>query len=169
MEIWNLYNENRQPLNRTHKRGTQLKPDEFHIAVEIWVINSDKKILITLRDPNKRKCPNKWENTGGSVLFYENSKQGAIRELYEETGIKADENDLLFLGTHKEDSTFFDIYFLKCDIEINELKLQKGETVDAKWVDINTLDKMIKNLSFAPPKGKRFRLFQNKIEQLLSL
>ena len=40
MEIWDLYDANRQPLGRTIVRGESLADGEYYICGEIWVMNS---------------------------------------------------------------------------------------------------------------------------------
>ncbi len=157
MELWDLYDKNRQPLFRTHQRGKKMNPGEHHIVVEVWTVNSKKEILVTLRDHCKEDYPDKWENTGGSALAGETSKQAAIRELMEETGIIALENNLILLGTYQEESAFVDIYLLRRDILINQLKVQDGETVDARWISLEELDNMIADQSLDLPTGKRFK------------
>jgi len=165
MELWDLYDENRRLLDRTHRRGEQMKTGEFHVVVEVWTINAEGEILVTLRDPNKRDYPNKWENTGGSVLSGESSRRGAVRELHEETGIVASENELIFLGTSKDRSAFVDIYFLKRDVKIEDIILQDGETVDAKFISLDTLESMIKDLSLALPPRKRLQHVRNEFDK----
>lgn len=51
------------------------------MVVEVWTVNSEKNILVTLRYASKEIYPNKWENSGGSALAGETSKQAAVREL----------------------------------------------------------------------------------------
>ena len=165
MEFWDLYDENRNPINRSFKRGEQKRAGEFHIVVEVWTINSNGDILVTLRDPEKELYPNKWENTGGSLLSGETSRQGAVRELFEETGILALENELILLGAKKEQSAFVDIYLLKHDIEIEEIILRKGETIDAKWVSLDRLDEMIEDGSLAQPTGDRLQFVKEEFER----
>jgi len=155
MEYWDLYDAERQALGRTIQRGKQKRAGEYHQVVSIWVINSKGEILLTLRDPNKVICPDKWENTGGSVLAGETSRQGAVRELREETGIVASEYELILLGTLQEESAFVDTYLLKRDLPIEHIVLQEGETVDAKWVTPQMLENMIADLSLAEPIGLR--------------
>lgn len=50
-------------------------------------MTKDGKLLTTERSRNKT-YPLKWEVTGGSILKGETAAEGAVRELYEETGIK---------------------------------------------------------------------------------
>ena len=167
MEIWDLFDSNRQPLFRTLQRGSKKKPGEFHTVVEVWTIDRAKNILVTLRDPSKEMYPDKWENTGGSALSGETSLQAAVRELQEETGIIATQEELTLLGTCREDEAFFDIYILHRDIPANLLTMQAGETVDAKWVTLNQLDTMISDQTLALPVGRRLSYFRKQFQDFL--
>lgn len=165
MEKWDLFNENRELIHKTHNRRDEMKLGEYHIVVEIWTINSKNEILLTLRHPDKEKYPNFWENTAGSVLSGEGSKAGAVRELFEETGISASEDELQLLGTAKEKTAFVDTYIVRKDYEISELTMQEGETADAQWVSLEELDKMISLGIIAPPVARRFSLLREKLEE----
>lgn len=167
MELWDLYDENRQPLGEVHNREDCLRTGEYHIAVSVWTVNSRGEILLTLRHPGKKEYPNYWENTAGSVITGETSTQGAVRELFEETGISALEKELLFLGTENEPTAFVDSYILKKDMSITDLKMQAGETVAAKWVSIEELDELIAAGSIALPVAKRLERIRGKFEDFL--
>ena len=169
IEQWDLYDENRNPLNRTIERGKQKQLGEYHTVVEVWTVNSNGEILVTLRDPRKQDYPGKWENTGGSALAGETSRQAAVRELCEETGIIASEDELILLGTYKEQSAFVDIYLLIRDLKIEEIVLQEGETVDVKWVTLEKLDSMAVDLTMALPTGIRLSHVREKFERCRQL
>lgn len=156
METWDLFDIARRPLERTHLRGQKLNQDEYHMDVEIWTVDSHNNILITLRDPQKEKYPDKWESTGGSALAGETSRQAAVRELCEETGITAGEDELVYWGTHLEQAAFVDIYLLRRDIPVARLTMQEGETVDARWISLEELERMIADRSLALPIGEHF-------------
>ncbi len=165
MEFWDLYDEKRHPLDRTHPRGIVLKEGERHIVVNIWTINSEEQILLTLRDPYKEPWPNTWENTGGSVLAGESSTEGAVRELQEETGITINQCDLTLLTVKKGLDVFVDLYLVRKDVSIGNLALQEGETVAAKWVSPSELEIMSKEGLLAGPmtwqiKSLRSYLFE---------
>ncbi len=167
MELWDLYDENRQALGRTHRRGEELKDGENHTVVAIWVVNSRQEILMTLRHPEKEEYPNKWENTGGSALAGESSKEGAVRELFEETGIRVTEEDLFLLGTTKESTAFVDLYVTRKDVSLSYLIMQEGETVGAKWVSLEELDQHIQDGSLAKPIGERLLPYREKFVAFL--
>lgn len=155
MEILDIYNASKERTNKSFVRGDRLNKGEYYLITEIWTVNRNGKILITLRDPCKKSEPDKWENTGGAVRSGESSIEAAVRELYEETGIVAGEEELIYLGTSQEESLFADIYMLIRDVKLCDLKLQQGETISAKLVYYEELTEMIKNGEFAQTIAKR--------------
>ena len=86
MEIWDLYDENRNIIGE-HARGTELPENGYHLVVHVWIKNSAGQYLMTRRSPNKRTFPLKWECVGGSTLKGEDSLSSAVREVREEVGI----------------------------------------------------------------------------------
>ncbi len=167
MELWDLIDGERKPLGRTHIRGQHMEPGTYHVVVCVWTVNSSHKILITLRHPGKDEYPDFWENTAGSAQTGEDSKTAAIRELFEETGIRVTEDELTLLGTRKEKSQFADTYIVRRDIERANLTLQDGETVDACWVSLRELDELIAAGKMAPPVVQRLALLRNEFEDFI--
>lgn len=167
MEKWDLFDEKRRPLKKAHNRQDKMIIGEYHIVVDIWTVNADNEILLTLRHPDKKDYPNLWENTGGAVLAGETSKAGAIRELFEETGIVANENELFFLGTEKDETAFIDTYMVRKNLKISELTMQDGETVGAQWVHLDKLDEMIKLGIIALPVIQRLAPLRKNFEDFL--
>ena len=156
MEHWDLFDGARNSLGRTHPRGTPCTHGEFHVVVSVWTVDSQHRVLLTLRDPAKESYPNHWENTGGSALAGETSLSAAVRELEEETGILAREDDLVIIGSEITRDSFVDHYLLRRDLLLSEVRLQHGETADARWVTLFELDAMIADLSLARPIGEQF-------------
>lgn len=90
MELWDLYDENRQPLGKTRIRGERIPDGCYHITVDVWIRNSRGEYPISQRAANRPTFPLKWECVGGSVLAGETSFQGMLRETKEEVGITLD-------------------------------------------------------------------------------
>ena len=138
MELWDLYDRNRIPLGKTHARGQKLKYGEYHLVVDIVSVNQDNKILITRRHPEKT-YGGLWETTGGSAIAGETSINAAVRELFEETGLKVKPNCI------------HDFYLYKGDFSETDIVLQEGETVDFKLAaseELNNMNQSGKFLSF---------------------
>lgn len=83
MELWDLYDKNRNPIGREHIRGNEIPDGCYHIVVHVWIRNSKGQYLISQRSANRPAFPLMWETVGGSVLKSETSLQGAIREVQE--------------------------------------------------------------------------------------
>lgn len=99
-------------------------------GVKVLIFHEDKLLLI------KNTYRNGWTLPGGSVKKNELLKDAAIREVYEEVGIKI--NNLGKQG-------FFTlpikgwgkITVFSCTVKSTQLKIDNLEVEDAKWVDIN--------------------------------
>lgn len=167
MELWDLFDKERKPLGRTHVRGIPLAKGEYHLVVFVWVFNSHGQVLMTKRSPEKQSYPNLWEHTGGSVLAGESSMQAIRRELFEETGIRAEAEELTLVDSYSRVGSFCDIYFLHKDIPVSELTMQPGETCDAKWVTRSQLEEMIERGEVAKPDVQRYHQLSEKLEGLL--
>lgn len=142
MELWDVYDKDGNRTGRTHDRAEPLAPGDYHLAVTVVIVNSRKEVLCTLRSREKSVFPGVWENPGGGVLAGETSIQGALRELSEETGVMAAEEELHFLcrrmaANPKGEGFFMDVYGLKRDLLPEELTLQPGEVDGAKWFPID--------------------------------
>ena len=165
MEYWDLYDAERKPLGRTHARGTAFEDGEYYVCCEVWVMNSDGAFLTTKRHP-ALKAGNQWEFVGGGTAAGETTKQSAVRELSEETGIKADESELAFLTTYQKKNYFLDIYILHRDVALEDIVLQEEEAVDVKWATDAEIRQMIANGEFAHSVGKRYELYAEKIAKV---
>ena len=130
MELWDLYDQNCKPLGKTHIRGEKIPAGEYHIVVDIVSVNQKNQLLITKRHPHK-KFGNQWETTGGSAVAGENPVKAAQRELYEETGLKANENELLYCGTLvRYSSRCIHIFYLyKGDFSAEDFAVPTGGAV----------------------------------------
>ena len=168
MEYWDLYDIDKKPLGRTHRRGEPVPEGMYHLGADIWTVNSRGEILLTLRAPEKHTWPNEWENTCGSVLAGETPLEGALRELREETGIAARPEELILLTEHLDGNTFGHSYLLRRDAAIEALTLQPGETVAARWVTPEELDAMVARPTGARPVGSRLPFVREKLYALIA-
>ena len=164
MEYFDLYDEERNALGRTHRRGDALVPGTYHIVCEVWTVNGLGSVLLTRRDERKKPYPGLWENTGGAVLAGEDSRQGALRELMEETGVLAEPGELTLLNSYRVGSVFVDAYLLRRNVALSELTLQPGETVDARWATLPEIREMWERGELAFPSQERLRF----LEQVLA-
>ena len=151
MELWDIYNKDRIKTGKTIIRGNKLKENEYHVVVHVCIFNSEGKMLIQQRQPFKDGWPNMWDITvGGSAISGDSSQSAAEREVFEEIGYTLDLQDKRPSLTINFEFGFDDIYIVKDDIDINELKLQYEEVKQVMWADKNEIISMISTGAFIP-------------------
>ena len=144
MEFNDIYDENRNLTGRLHRRGDRWRKGEYGLVVCVWVHDGNGRLLLTRRAPEKTFAGT-WENSGGAAKAGETSLQAIRRELYEETGILAEESEFELIDTAKDNSAFYDHYCLCRSIPIDRVVLQPGETSAAKWVTFDEVHRMIRS------------------------
>jgi len=149
METWDVYNKNREKLNKTIIRNEKLDEGEYHISVHIWIVNDNNEFLIQKRSANKKRSPNMWAMTGGAVLTGEKGVEACVREIKEELDISVKTSDLIFIGTINRPKSFVDIYLLKDNTKIDNMNMQEDEVAEVKWVSISEIDNLIAEEKFA--------------------
>ena len=141
MEIWDLYNLNREVIG-THIRGTELPENGYHLVVHVWLRDSEGRYLMTQRAENRPTFPLYWECVGGSVLQGESSIQAAVRETAEEVGVLlcAEEGKRLYTkirGTKngKRYNDIVDVWLFSYNGEIDVAQnATTNEVAQVKWM-----------------------------------
>lgn len=143
MEFNDIYDKDRNLTGRLHRRGTPWKHGEYGLVVCVWVYDGKGNLLLTKRAKGK-SFAGTWENSGGAVKAGETSLPAIARELFEETGIRAEEREFQLIDSGSDGNTHYDYYCLKRDVPIQQIVLQPGETDDVKWVTFDQVHAMIR-------------------------
>lgn len=111
------------------------------------IIEKDNKILMVKEA--KKKCYGKWNVPAGRLENGETIFEGAIREIFEETGCKVRlKNVLPIMSKDIEDTTLIIITFTTELLEEN-ISFNKEEILDVKWISkkelINMTDKELRD------------------------
>ena len=150
-ELWDLYDKDKNKLNKIVKRGDKLNDDEYHLVVNSWIKNDKNEFLITRRSPNKPH-PLMWECTGGSAIMGEESIDAAIREVKEELGIDVDKNDAKYIGStlryYPNCPDILDVWVFKSNTDIDQVTIQKEEVVDVMWASKERIMELYENGQF---------------------
>ena len=134
MELVDLYDENRFPLGKTAERYGKKGPGEYRTVVHVCVFDTQGRLLIQQRAPEKHIWPGRWDvSIGGGVDAGETSRQGAEREFWEELGYPLDLSGRRPHVTVNFGGGFDDFYLLVRDIDLEELTLQKEEVQQVRW------------------------------------
>ena len=136
MELWDIYDSNKQRTGRIMKRNDWcLKDGEYHLTVLGVVVRPDGKFLITQRVMTKAWAPGWWEVSGGAAQAGEDSQDAVKREILEETGLDVTGCEGGYLFTYhrenpgKGDNYFVDVYRFIKDFDEKEVKPQEEETL----------------------------------------
>ena len=141
---WNdIYDANRQLTGRVHRRGSAWKPGEYGLVVCVWVYDGKGNLLLTRRAKGKSFAGTR-ENSGGAAKAGETSRQAIARELFEETGIRAKEDEFELIGSDRDTHAFYDFYCLKRQTPVEQIVLLPGETDAVKWVSFAGVHEMIR-------------------------
>ena len=135
MEIWDAYDLEKKKLSIDLIRDEIVPEGIYHIAVHIVVQNKDGSYLAMQRDFNKPGYPGLFEvSAGGSILKGETAREGAIRELFEETGITADNLEILDELHEVRHPCIYEMFLANVDVVEDSIILQEGETIGYKWI-----------------------------------
>ena len=160
MELWDVYDIDRNRTDKTMVRGEPFKSGNYHLVVHACIFNSKDEMLIQQRQPFKEGWPDKWDITvGGSAIKDETSQSAVERELAEELGLKLDFQKIRPHLTINFENGFDDIYLLRKDIDIKKLTLQYEEVRRVKWASKDEIFSMIENGKFIPYFQSLIQLF----------
>ncbi len=143
-EYNDIYDKDRNLTGRIHRRGTRWHAGEYGMVVCVWVYDGNGKLLLTRRAPEKSGAGT-WENSGGAVQAGEHSRQAIARELFEETGIRADQDEFEFLESGRDNNTHYDFYCLRRNVALEDIVLLPGETDDVMWATFDQVHEMIRD------------------------
>lgn len=165
-EIWDILDENGNPTGETMKKEYNIKPGIYHQGADVWIINSDNKILIQKRSPNKKLDPGVWAMTGGSVIKGETSKETIKRETKEELNIDLETENMKLIKKYKIRNVWLDVYIIRKDIDLEDIVMQEDEVVEVKWASYEEIDEIYKNKQFIENRWEYVRNIMKSIQYI---
>lgn len=161
MEYFDIVDENGVPTGETIERKDAHRTGARHRTSHVWIVRKkDEKVQILLqkRCASKDSFPGCYDiSSAGHIPMGMDFKESALRELEEELGIVAEEEDLIdcglnhiFVDTCFHEERFVDnqvckVFLLWKDIEIEDLKIQYEEIESVKWFDFAECKDAVKN------------------------
>ena len=153
-EMFDVYDINGNHLGVKPKSFCHSEnPGVYHKPVWIWIFNSKKQLLIQKRASTKKFMPNLWDGSAtGHVCAGETSLDGCVREVFEELGLDFKKSDFIFLGEFPAPEVWEigQVYCLKTDKSIKEMKLQENEVSEVKWITLNKFETLLMSDDFLP-------------------
>ena len=100
------------------------------------IVKYKNKVLLLKKSPKDYNYPNRWSFCSGYVKEFESAENNVLREIREETGLKAKiikKGKLFEVADKKIGRTWIVMPFL-CEVSSNKVKLDH-ENVEFKWID----------------------------------
>ena len=163
MEYLALYDDNKNLVDEKLLRCKDMKctPRRNIGIVIVFIENSEGKFLIQKTSKEKGSV---FATTGGLVKFNNTFDDTIIIEIKEELGIDVDISELKLVETIKRKFAFQDVYYLKKDINISDLRLQKEEVDYVTWLSIDDINNLIEKGEFREGNIEPFKyIVNNKI------
>lgn len=166
MELFDICDKDGRLLGRTRERTLVHRYGDWHRTVHVWIVRKKEEqdggsayeILLQKRSHNKDAFPDCYDiSSAGHMTSGEEFAASAVRELQEELGVYAKEEELVFLGYHRAEveTEFYGkpfvnreysaVYLLERDIPLNDFLLQEEEVSEVVYMDLEECCKSIEN------------------------
>lgn len=148
MEYIDIYDENNNSIGIKKEKNQAHEDGNFHRTAHVWIINDKNELLLQKRSATKKTHPNCWDISGaGHIRAGESVIDGAIRELNEELGVVAKNEDLKYIATVKstknpKNSEFQYVYLLQLNKRISEYVFRDNEVQEVRYIYYKDLEKM---------------------------
>lgn len=160
-EIFDIVDENGLPTGQTIDRETAHREGIRHRTAHVWLMRrrpSGVEILLQKRSANKDSHPSCYDiSSAGHIPAGVDFKPSALRELKEELGLTAKEEDLHYCGTRKffwekefhgemfRDNQVSNVYCLWMDIEPEDCILQEEEVEEVRWMNLEECKRRVED------------------------
>ena len=142
MELVDLLNDRKELIGETCERNS-VPEGKYRLSIHIWIVNDKNEILIQQRSASRKMFPNMWTNTGGACIAGETSIETVKRELKEELDITPSIDNLELIASYKRKKDYVDVWLLRQNINIKDLKFNDNEVQAAKWATIEEWKKLL--------------------------
>ena len=178
MEFFDLRNPDGSITGVIKERSLVHRDGDLHGTVHIFIVRESKQdkgyeVLLQMRSIEKDSFPGCYDiSSAGHLSAGQTYLQAALRELEEELGIQADEEDLHFMGYHEgfcqeefygkpfRNHEISAVYVYQKEIDASQLRLQPEEVESVRWFSFEEC------LERAQMGDKSYCLFADEMEML---
>ena len=156
MELLDIYDSEGNTTGRTIVRGDKnsVLNDNEHIAVSVIFIENDNGEFL-MQKTSKEKGGH-YSSTGGHVDSGETPLQTIKREVKEELGIDILSDEIEEYGYLLYDMPLRYLFYLKKNIDIDDIKVQKEEVDYVKYMTVDEIERLIENKQILESHGIMF-------------
>lgn len=157
MELLDVYDSKGNVTGRTIVRGDKsvILNDDEHVAVGvIYIENNNGEFLIQKTSIEKG---GQFSSTGGHVSSGETPLSSIKREVEEEIGIDIYDDEVIELGYLLYDKPLRYMFYLKKDINLDDVKVQKEEVDYVKYMSVDEINRLIEEEQLLKSHGIIFK------------
>lgn len=177
MEFFDICSESGLPTGETVSRRQAHEKGILHRTAHVWILRKRegrRQVLLQKRSRQKDSYPGMYDtSSAGHIPAGEEPLPSALRELREELGIAATEDELRYAGHfrieyqeqfhHRQfrDNEYVHVFVYTEPVDKADLTLQKSEVEDADWFDLQEVWREIQGTSdrfCVAPAGMRVLL-----------
>ncbi len=155
MELFDIRKEDGSLTGLTRERTLAHEDGTIHGTSHVWIVRRSTDelhydILLQKRSRNKDSFPGCYDiSSAGHLPAGSDFLESALRELEEELGIRASEQELQYIGMHQAllQTTFHGrpwnnyeisaVYLYEEPVDIRNLTLQQEEIETVRWMDLD--------------------------------
>jgi isopentenyl-diphosphate Delta-isomerase len=174
MELIDVLNEDGTKTGKSATRAEIHNKGYWHEAAHVWLLNSKNEVLLQRRSMKKENHPGIWDiSAAGHVSAGDDGLITAIRETEEELGVSLAPEDVEVIGKVKQPSNqdsgyinneFNDIYLVRKDVPISDIKMQESEVDEIKYVPVLEFKRVVESKdSSSVSHDEEFRLLFKKL------
>ncbi len=155
MEFFDIRTPNGELTGRVKERSAIHRDGDWHGTAHIWLVrrqNGRLQVLLQKRSRNKETFPGCFDTScAGHLSAGDSFEEGALRELAEELGIRAQASELFYVGLYSYevqenfggtdiiDREIAAVYLYLKPVDIPVLRLQEEEVESVCWMDFEQL------------------------------
>ena len=139
MELLDVYDSLGNKTGRVVERGNkdEIFNDNEHIGVAIIYIENDKGEFL-IQKTSKEKGGH-YSSTGGHINHGEDALSTIVREVKEELGVDVSNDNIVDLGHICVDFPVRFIFYLRKNINLSDITLQKDEVESVSYMSIDEI------------------------------
>lgn len=143
MEYLNLYDKSGNLLKEKGIRGQE---SNFLVGLSIIFIENSKGEFLIQKTPSTKD--GLFATTGGHVTYGSDFFETIIKEVNEELGINIKDEEIIEVNTYIKERYIRKVYYMKKDIDIDDLTIQENEVEYVKWLSKDKINELINNNEF---------------------
>ena len=166
MEKWDLYTKDDKKTGKIVDKGALIPEGYYHIIDETLIKHTDGTYLVMQRSYDKKEYPGKYEGScGGSIKAGETKEEGAIREVFEESGLVINEVTPTYYFIQKDVPAINQGYLAIISAKDKTIKYQKEETINHKWLTLKELKAFIKSDEYNESHASRLVTYLDSLNE----